>query len=266
MRDRRRGTERAVTLAALLAALPGPVAAGPPVPAPVPPAEQPPVIRAPEVPPAPSAGRGRVALVVEGNRRWCTFPDDRVMRPPSRPVPPGRASGRSRDEVHTFGYQFVVAAVKRGAAESPLMLFESPLFRTATWRPASKVGQTAPRKPKTGQVLAQEGTSTAPSARRITPDTLVPYWNDTNRCATLPPGMDFDLEPGTYDLYIAFDLLNREGGWVHRSTAYITDVPVQAGARTRVDGRVNMAGGGQREVELLAATLEPDGAAGTSGP
>jgi len=262
----RSGVGRAVILATLLGALPV-IRAAEPVPgADAPPPERPPLVQAPAVPPAPPAGRGRMSLVLDGNRRWCTFPDDRVMRPPARPTPPGRGAGRSRDEVFTFGYQFVVAAVKRGAAASPLMLYESPVFRTATWRPASKVAPQTTPKQRSGQVLAQEGTGALPPARRVAPDTLVPFWMEANRCATLPPNMDFDLEPGTYDLYVAFDLLNREGGWVHRSTAYITDVPVEAGARTRVDGRVNMAGGGQREVELYSASLEPGEPGGAGGP
>lgn len=221
------------------------------------------MIQAPPAPPDPPAGKGRVSLSLEGNRRWCTFPDDRVMRPPARPAAPARR-GTDRDkEIFTFGYQFVAAAVKRGAAEVPLMLYESPIFRTASWRPISKVAPQSTAKPKSGQMVAPEGTSEAPKALRSAPDRLVPYWHDVNRCATLPSTMEFDLEPGTYDLYIAFDLLNRQGGWVHRSTAYLTDVPVKARARTRVDGRIHMAGGGEREVELFAAALETAGAGAT---
>jgi hypothetical protein len=209
---------------------------------------------------------GRLSLVFDGNRRWCTFPDDRVVRPPARPTAPSARRGeRDRSEVFTFGYQFVVAAVRRGAADAPIMLYESPVFRTATWRPLSKVQPQALQRRSRSRMAAPEGT---PPPRPVRPDTLVPYWQDLNRCATLPERMEFDLQPGTYDVYLAFDLMNREGGWVHRSTAFLTDVPVEAPGRTRVDGRIHMGGGSQREVELRTAVLEPAGAggAGAAGP
>src|SRR5688572_15228668 len=81
----------AALLAAVLAGAPAaPVegraaAAGSSPPAPeatTPPPARPPEIRAPALPDSPAAGKGRLALHVGGNRRWCTFPDDRLVRPP----------------------------------------------------------------------------------------------------------------------------------------------------------------------------------------
>jgi hypothetical protein len=216
---------------------------------PVAPALKPPVIRAPAMPEEPEAGKGRLILALSGNRRFCTFPDDRPIRPPRPPM----ARGDIEDEVITFGYQFIVAAIRRGAADTPLMLFESPVIRTASWRPASKAGVDLNRAPQFPLVAGEAPTPA--QTRRVTPNTLVPYWQEQNRCTTLPEHLDFDLSPGTYDVYVAFDLLNRQGGWTHRMTAYLTDIEVDEGRRTRLDGRLHLQDRDARVLELLSATL-----------
>src|SRR5437879_2228762 len=140
---------------------------------PVPPPVRPPEILAPPMPATPAAGKGRLSWVIAGNRRWCTFPDDRLVKPLGRPGQP-----EEENEIFTFGYKFSMSAVKRGNAASPLMLFESPLYRTAEWRLASKVGQT--KTP--GHVGPSIGTpGERPSRTRSkpkTPDTLVPLWHE----------------------------------------------------------------------------------------
>lgn len=213
------------------------------------PALKPPTIRAPVMPEKPESGKGRMTLAFSGNRRWCTFPDDRLIRPPRPPLP----RAEEKDEVFTFGYQFIVSAIKRGEADTPLMLFESPVIRTATWRPASKAGIDLSRGPEFPMVSGEA--SPSKRSRRVTPNTLVPYWQEHNRCTTFPERLDFDLAPGTYDVYIAFDLLNRQGGWAHRMTAYLTDVEVEEGRRTRLNGRLHQKSGEERELDLLSATL-----------
>src|SRR5882762_5939775 len=102
--------------------------------APVPPLERPPEIPPQLLQPAPTPGKGRVAFVIGGNRRWCTYPDDRLVRPPKKP-----GTFEKRNEVFTFGYQFTMSAVKRGQADVPLMLYESPIYHTASWIPAFKL-------------------------------------------------------------------------------------------------------------------------------
>jgi len=226
----------------------------------VPPPARPPEILAPPMPSTPAAGKGRLAWVISGNRRWCTYPDDRLIKPVGRP-----GQTEEQNEIFTFGYRFSISAVKRGNATVPLMLFESPIYRTAEWRLAAKVGPTR----ATGHVgpsigLPGERSSRGKSIPK-TPDALVPYWDDVYRCVTFPTRMDFDLEPGTYDVYIAFDLLNREGAWVHRMSGFLTDVPVEAARRTLLEGTINYGAGVQRQVELESSTLEteanpPDGA------
>ncbi|HEU4403168.1 MAG TPA: hypothetical protein VFT43_13800 [Candidatus Polarisedimenticolia bacterium] len=172
-----------------------------------------------------------------------------MVRPPQQPMRRGRVN-----EISTFGYQFTIAGVQRGRPDLPLVLYESPVYRTATMRPLSKMGR-APRSKAVGPSIG--GVAVSPGVPRATqdPSTLVPAWQEQYACATVSKTFDFDLEPGTYDLYIAFDILNREGGWVHRSSGYLTDVTVGAAHRTRVDGVIGTGPGGEREVELSGATL-----------
>src|SRR5207247_620566 len=106
----------------------------------VPPPARPPEILAPPMPSTPAAGKGRLAWVISGNRRWCTYPDDRLIKPVGRP-----GQTEEQNEIFTFGYRFSISAVKRGNATVPLMLLESPIYRTAEWRLAATVGSpTAP--------------------------------------------------------------------------------------------------------------------------
>ncbi len=208
----------------------------------------------------PQDGKGRLEIAFGGNRRWCTFPDDRVIRPQGRSGP----GASRRTEVFTFGYKFTVAAVKRGAADASLMLFESPVYRTASWRPAFKLGLDL-KTPTRGPKVMSDADLTRKSPPKPGPHTLVPFWQDQYRCVTVGPRMDFDLDPGTYDLYVAFDVMIRDGSWAHRTTGFLTDVPIQAARHTRVDGIVNLASGREREVELLTSDLLPDGGTSEAG-
>jgi hypothetical protein len=226
----------------------------------LPPPAIPPTIAAPVLTGEPQGGKGRMEVAFSGNRRWCTFPDDRVVRPPERPG----TRGARQTEVFTFGYKLTLAAIKRGAADTSLMLYESPTFRTASWRPAFKLGLDR-RTPHVGpKIMGNEGPS-RPSSAKAGPGALVPYWQDRDRCVTLPARMDFDLEPGTYDVYIAFDVMMRDGSWVHRTSGYLTEIPVRAERRTRVDGIVNLTSADRRDVDLLTSSLLPEGSAAEAG-
>ena len=227
----------------------------------VPPAPRPPEIRAPGVPATPAPGQGRLALHIGGNRRWCTFPDDRLLRPEEQP---GRLE--KRNEVFTFGYKFTLAAVKRGDADTVVMLFESPAYRTASWRPASKVAANLKAAPRATIIVPEGEANRRPRQMPKSPETMVALWEPQNRCVGFPEEMNFDLDAGTYDIYAAFDLLKGDGTWVHRTTGFLTDVPVEAARRTRLDGLINMGSGSERQVEFLSSSLEPDpGAPGPSG-
>jgi len=228
----------------------------------VPPPARPPEIHALVLAPSPERGKGRLALHLDGNRRWCTYPDDRLVRPPEKE---GRF--QKRNEVFTFGYKFSLAAVRRGDAATVRMLFESPVFRTATWRPASKVGVTQKTGPRGPMILNEDQPPPRPKQIPKSPDTLVPYWEERNRCVGLPERMEFDLDPGTYDVYAAFDLMKGDGTWVHRTTGFLTDIPVEAARRTRLDGLINLGPGAERQVELVSFSLEPESTLpGPAGP
>lgn len=199
----------------------------------------------------PAAGRGRMTLALGGNRRWCTFPDDRVIQQPgtSRSNQPGVPK---RDKVFTYGYQFTVAAVERSRPAETLMLFESPVFRTAFLRPAGKLGRGTPKAP-TGPSVGARPDQMQLSPGKESPSTMVPFWQEQYRCTTVPEAFDFDLEPGTYDVYMAFDILLPSGSWTHRSIGFATDIPVAEAQVTTVEGRVEMLAGGRRTVDLLGA-------------
>jgi hypothetical protein len=217
-------------------------------------------IQAPLLPALPAEGKGRLDLALGGNRRWCTFPDDRVVHPPESRAPHSAAPA-PKNPVYTFGYQFTIAAVERSNPGTVRMLFESPVVRTAAYREAIKVGRGA-SKPAAGPQIIEPTESRALKFQNEQPSTLVPYWQEQFRCATMPETIDFDLDPGVYDVYMAFDILLKSGAWVHRSTAFQTDVMIAAGRTTRLQGAVNMAAGGRRELELRGEPTAADSGAG----
>jgi len=209
-----------------------------------------PTIQAARLPPSPAADKGRLSLTFEGNRRWCTFPDDRVVKPPAGLT--SRGARPDRNAVYTFGYQFTVAAVARARPAETLLLFESPVFRTAVYRQAAKVGKGMP-KPQGGPTIVEPQDQVQLNMSRIDPASFIPWWQEQYRCTTLPETIDLDLDPGTYDVYMAFDILLKSGSWTHRTIGFGTDIAVEAGRTTRVDARANMAAGARRELEILGA-------------
>ena len=226
----------------------------------IPPTPEPPAFSAPHTPEAIPPDDGRLAIEFDGNRRWCTFPDDRVLRPPQMIPLRGR---RGQDEIYTFGYQFTIAALRRDQPDRVLMLYESPVIRTASMRLAAKVGQGLKRRPE-GPMAGREPRPTL-GKREPAPGMPVPYWQEQYRCVTLSRDFEFDLQPGVYDVYVAFDLLKQDGGWVHRSNGFLTDIDIRPGQRTRVDGLIDFPGGARRHVELLRSTVEPPPAPSVPG-
>lgn len=220
-------------------------------------------IQSPGLPPQPAPGKGRLLLNISGNRRWCTFPDDRVVRPPAPPSPPSARKTGPRNPVYTFGYQFSIAAVERSHPGTTLLLFESPVVRTAVLRPAYKLGRGTP-KPPSGPNIGALPEHVAVDMRAEQPSTPVPLWQEAYRCTTLPDVMEFDLDPGVYDLYAAFDVLLRSGNWTHRTTGYETDVSVETGRVTPQAMEAGMSPAGRRSLEF-GAPAAPMPASGAGG-
>jgi hypothetical protein len=243
----------------------GKPAAAPP--APVAGAEETPVsagpieFKGPVLPPRPAAGKGRLTLIMEGNRRWCTDRDDRVAKPPDMKNPRAGAPAPPREEIFTFGYQFTIAAVERMHPGETLMLFESPIIRTAVMREAAKLGRGIQSSVTTPQIPDPDDTRKTKTPDHEMPSTLVPMWQEQYRCAKVPETIDFDLAPGIYDIYMAFDIMLRSGAWAHRSVAFQTDVEIRADATTRLDGLVNMSGGAHRDLRLSPPTPDSEGSA-----
>ncbi len=206
----------------------------------------------------PRDGAGRLTLTLDGNRRWCTYPDDRVVKPPRNPLPrPGTRDTR-RSNVFTFGYQFTIAAVRRGDPTRLHMLYESPVVRTASMRAAAKLGRGGKRA-VVGPGVGGGGRGADAPRGLDSPGGLVPFWDPQYRCTTLDEMFEFDLAEGIYDVYAAFDVMNPRGDWAHRTVAFIEEVPVKAGRRTRLQGLLNLTGARQRDLELVRATLDEAG-------
>ena len=216
-----------------------------------PPAAQPLSIQAPSLPDKPAAGTGRLRIDVGGTRRWCTFPDDRVVKPPVKETVP---AGRS--PVYTFGYMFTVAAVNRTRPAETLMLFESPIIRTAVLRQAAKLGR-AKAAPSNRPPVVGEAQDKVKVQDKKDPSAMVPLWQEEYRCTTLPETFDFDVPPGTYDLYLAFDILLRSGSWTHRTIGFATDVTVGEGSVVRLPATAGMLPGGRREITVGGPAPEP---------
>jgi hypothetical protein len=212
----------------------------------VPPPAQPPSIQAPSLPEKPAAGQGRLRIDVDGSRRWCTFPDDRVVKPPAK----SGAGPAARNPVYTFGYMFSVAAVNRSRPAETLMLYESPVFRTAVLRQAAKLGKGKAVPSNRGPVVGETPERITIKDTKTDPSAMVPYWQEAYRCTSLPEAFDFDVAPGTYDVYVAFDILLRSGNWTHRSIAYATDVTITEGSATRLQATAGMQSAGRRELTL----------------
>ncbi len=219
---------------------------------PKPPAFRPIRFQAPSMPAEPAEEMGRLTLQFDGNRRWCTYPDDRVMKP-SRNRPQAGMKDRRRSQVYTFGYQFTVAAIRRGDPTRPLLLYESPLIRTASLRNAAKLGRDR-KQGSIGPGVGGGGQTGSGPGRVDNVDGLVPYWQERYRCTTLDEIFRFDLAAGVYDIYAAFDLMNRGGGWVHRTVAFIEEVPIETGQATLLEGVLDMRGLRRRNLEFVRAT------------
>lgn len=208
-------------------------------------------IHPPRIDPRPPDGMGRMSIVFSGNRRWCTFPDDRVVQPPLK-IPRGKDL---RNLVYTFGYQFVIAAYEQSKPDETLLLYESPVVRTGSYMPGAKVGQGGKGPPAAPEIRPRDRKPVQMKMYQSGAG-LVPYFQHTQRCAMVDERFGFDLRPGTYDVYVAFDIMNRSGNWVHRSTGYLTGIDVEAGVETVVDGVIDMRGGGQRTVDLVRAARQ----------
>jgi hypothetical protein len=215
-------------------------------------------IQAPRLPEEPAPGKGRLRLTLDGDRRWCTYPDDRVVHPP-QPASSRHEEPAQRNAVYTFGYKFTIAAVERSHPERVVMLFESPVIRTAVYRQAAKLGRGAHPEPTGPQLV--ESDHVRVNLQKEQPSSIVPYWQEQYRCTTLPESFDIDLDPGLYDVYMAFDILLKSGNWAHRTTGYRTDVPVEAGRRTLLPGQAGMVAR-RRVLAFGEPSAAPEGGAG----
>ena len=188
--------------------------------------------------PAPAAENvGTLSLQLSGNRNFCVDRNEVGFKPGT--VKPRQY--RNAPLVTTFGYKYQISASRRGTS-SITKLMESPTIRTAYMKeppPDKKPPQPRLAKPK------DEKTSSQPFQQAK----KVPRWIPEGTCTTLPPERSFPLAPGRYDIYLGFDVLLNNGQWAPMQSDFVTDVLVEKGQVTRVNGRVDYTDG-VRTVEL----------------
>ena len=187
---------------------------------------------APATQTAPAAEEvGTLSLQLSGNRNFCVERNEVDIRPGA--VKPRQY--RNAPLVTTFGYKYQISASRRGTS-SITKLMESPTIRTAYMErqlPEKKLPQprlATPRDQKT-------------SGQPLQPAKKVPRWIPEGTCTTLPEEQTFSLAPGRYDIYLGFDVLLNNGQWAPMQSDFVTDVLIELGRVTRVNGRVDYTGG-----------------------
>jgi hypothetical protein len=205
-----------------------------------PPAPAPP--RAPQTAPVPQTApavedAGTLILQLAGNRNFCVDRNEIDIKPGS--VKPRQQ--RIAPLVTTMGYKYQISANRRGTT-GIVKLLESPTIQTAyMMKEHKKQGPPQPRLATPKDL--KNPTNPLAGAQKV------PHWIAENTCTTLKPEYSFPLSEGHYDVYLGFDVLLNNGQWVPLQSDFLTDVAVQKGLVTRVDGRVDFEGGA-RTVKL----------------
>jgi hypothetical protein len=187
---------------------------------------------APETQTAPATEEvGTLSLQLSGNRNFCVDRNEVDIKPGA--VKPRQY--RNAPLVTTFGYKYQISASRRGTS-SITKLMESPTIRTAYMErqlPEKKLPQPRLATPKDQKSSSQPFQQTK----------KVPRWIPESTCTTLPPEHSFPLAPGRYDIYLGFDVLLNNGQWAPMQSDFVTDVLIEKGQVTRVNGRVDYTGG-----------------------
>jgi len=174
---------------------------------------------------------GTLTLELSGNRNFCVNRNEVDFKPGT--VKPRQE--RNAPLVTTFGYKYQVSASRRGAT-AITKLMESPTIRTAYMErqlPEKKPPQPRLATPKDQKAMSQP----FQMAKKV------PRWIPESECTMLPPQQSFSLAPGRYDIYLGFDVLLNNGQWAPMQSDYVTDVLIEKGLVTRVNGRVDYTGG-----------------------
>lgn len=178
-----------------------------------------------------TAETGTLQLALSGNRKFCVKANEIDMKPGY--VKPRQ--NRNVPLVTTYGYKYQISASLRGSS-AIIKLLESPMYRTTYFtQDAPKKGTPQPRIATPKDLKASSQPFQVPQK--------VPHWIPANTCKTLNPEYSLPLAAGRYDVYLGFDLFVTSGQWVPLQSDFVTDVIIEKGRVTRVEGRVDYSDG-----------------------
>ena len=187
---------------------------------------------APAVQTAPAAeGVGTLTLQLSGNRKFCVDWNEVDFKPGT--VKPRQQ--RNAPLITTFGYKYQISASRRG------MTFITKLMESPTIRTAYLERQLPEKKPPQPRLATPKDQKASSHPFQMSKN--LPRWIPEGTCATLPPEQSFPLAPGRYDIYLGFDVLLNTGQWAPMQSDYVTDVLIEKGLATRVNGRVDYTDG-----------------------
>lgn len=202
---------------------------------------QPEAPQATEAAPSPpaKADEGTLLVKLAGNRQFCVQRNELAISDRGK-----TREQRNTPAITTMGYKYQFSVSRRGGS-GVVKLLESPTIRTTYFE-----------EPKKGNELPQPRLPTQQEMKHPQQkfgSKKMPRWIAQNTCTTLLPEYRFPLAPGRYDVYLGFDLLAVNGQWVPLESDFVTNLTVEAGKTSRVDGRVDYAAG-VRTVKLNTST------------
>ncbi len=194
--------------------------------------ESPQTAPAAETAPGPSdQDQATLTLALSGNRNFCVTRNEVDIKAGS--LKPRQY--RNAPLVTTYGYKYQISANRRGTT-AILKLLESPVIRTAYAEPVRhEQALPQPHIPTEKELKDASQPFQAPKK--------VPRWIPENTCTLLQPEYSFPLAPGRYDIYLGFDVMASNGQWSPLQSDFLTDVILEKGQVTRVDGRVDYTNG-----------------------
>ena len=189
----------------------------------------------PQTAPA-SADGGTLLLSLSGNRKFCVSRNELGFSKETL-KPRDQSSGPL---ITTMGYKYQISVSRKGSP-GVTKLMESPTIKTAYLEKVLK-----PKEPPQPRLPTAKELKKSPT--RYGTNNAV-RWIASGTCTTLRPEYSFPLPVGRYDIYLGFDLLAVNGQWTPLESDFVTNVPVEKGKTSRVNGTVDYTNG-SRTVKL----------------
>jgi hypothetical protein len=216
-------------------AAPARISEGENPPAPTPPANQSALANA-----AAPADGGTLLVTISGNRQFCVRMNEMSF---SREALKPREQ-RSGPLITTMGYKYQISMSQQGKS-GVVKLLESPTFRTAYMEKIKKPPEYPQPRLPTEKEIKKAGPKRYTTGERL-------HWMPKDTCTTLQQEYTFPLPEGRYDIYLGFDLLVLNGMWSPLQSDFVTNVLIEKGKVSRVQGTVDYSKG-VRTVKLEAS-------------